>query len=77
MTSMLEALKLKVNNWRHERIPEIERPRCGVCKRTMYWHSGRQDWACKTCDAYNYWMSEAPYEEHCNEDESYYAPDIL
>lgn len=77
----LSSLKLKLNNWRHERIPEIERPACPNCKRTMYWHRGKQDWTCESCDNY-YWHMDHGFDDHDdydydghNEDEHYQDPE--
>ncbi len=59
----------KIRNWRMERIPKIERPSCVHCKQTMYWHTGKQDWACKPCDDYNFWME---YGDLDQDNEEYY-----
>lgn len=59
---------IKLRNWRMERIPEIELPSCIHCKQTMYWNRDKQDWACKPCDDYNFWMQAAEdFDDDCND----------
>ena len=55
-----------------ERIPEIERPACPGCKQTMYWHTGKQDWACKPCDDYHFNINAPWDDEDYWDDEEYY-----
>ncbi len=58
-----------------ERIPEIERPACNNCKRTMYWSRMKQDWTCEACDDY-YFNINAPWDdEDYWDDEDNYGED--
>ena len=58
----IKRFRIRIRNWRMERIPEIERPGCQKCNRPMYWHRGKQDWACEPCDDY-YWHLQQCWEE--------------
>jgi len=60
----------KLKNWYMERIPEIERPACGVCKRTMYWNRDREDWACQACDDYDSGWEDFQ-EDYWDDDDDY------
>ena len=78
----IRRFRTRIRNWRMERIPEIERPACNNCKRTMYWHRGKQDWTCEACDNY-YWHMYGDYDEphdweegeYGDDDEEYYDDD--
>lgn len=69
--NVIQAFKMKLTNWRHERIPEIERPACPNCTRTMYWHRGKQDWTCESRDNY-YWHMDHGFEAQ----DDYYDPGL-
>ena len=71
------SLLQRFKDWRMERIPEIERPACGNCKRPMYWHRGKQDWTCEACDNYYWYMDhdddqyEAWEDDYCDDGDNW------
>lgn len=70
----IRRFRIRIRNWRMERIPEIERPACIHCRRDMYWHRGKQDWACKPCDDYHFNIN-APWNDEDWDDEDYWDDD--
>ncbi|KKK71822.1 hypothetical protein LCGC14_2910090 [marine sediment metagenome] len=71
----LQSLKLKYNNWKHERIPPLDRPACVHCRQDMYWNREDQDWACKPCDDYNFFLEYPQDYEDQWDDDDYFEDD--
>jgi len=56
----------------HDRdLPELYRPKCEECGRTMYWDELENDWQCDWCNRYRFDIDGGAWgdDEDCDDDE--------